>query len=187
MNAAAEPGLESVERYLSDEDLRAIRHEYIEGHLYPVPEVSVDHNTIAGNIAITLRSHMHSKECRVFMSQLKVRLAIGGKDIFYYPDVMVACDARDTDPYFKRFPRVVIEVLSPGTERVDRVEKFWNYIQIETLQEYVLVAQDRMGVTIFRRRTGWKSEILCKPEEWLRLVSIDFSMTLPAIYEAVSL
>lgn len=80
---------------------------------------------------------------------MKVRPELAQHDISYHPDLMVVCDPRDTDRYFKRFPKVVGEVLSEATERTDRREKFWSYMQIETLEEYVLVAHDRMEVTAF--------------------------------------
>src|SRR5437867_13349474 len=98
---------------------------------------------------------------------------------------MVACDPRDTDSYFKRYPKVVIEVLSKMTEAIDRREKFLSYRQIETLQEYVLVAQDKMEVTVFRRASNWQPEILRQPEQAFRLPSLDFSLPLKKVYEAV--
>lgn len=103
----------------------------------------------------------------------------------YYPDVMVTCDPRDTDRYFSRFPKVLIEVLSPETERTDRREKFLSYTQIETLEEYVLVAQDKMEVTVFRRANKWQPEIANKPDLQLRLPSLDFALPLSAVYEGV--
>ena len=117
--------------------------------------------------------------------ELKLRLQIARTDIFYYPDVMVACDPRDADRYFKRFPKVLIEVLSPDTERTDRREKFLSYTQIETLEEYVLVAQDKMEVTLFRGATNWQPELLHLPEQSLHLASIEFGLTLRALYEGV--
>jgi Uma2 family endonuclease len=116
------------------------------------------------------------------MSEGKVRLRLANEEIFYYPDVMVACDPRDTDRYFKRYPKIVVEVLSETTEVIDRREKFLSYRQIETLEEYVLIAQDRMEVTVFRRSNQWQSEISRKPEDELKLPSVHFSFHLKALY-----
>jgi Uma2 family endonuclease len=80
---------------------------------------------------------------------------------------------------------VLIEVLSESTERTDRREKFLCYIQIETLEEYILVAQDKMEVALYRRATDWQPEILRQPEQTLRLPSLDFSLPLSAVYEGV--
>ena len=98
---------------------------------------------------------------------------------------MVACSSHDLDPYFKRFPQVLIEVLSPQTEQTDRREKFLSYRQIESLQEYVLVAQDKMEVTVFRRANKWQPEIFSRAVEHLRLPSLEFTLPLAAVYEGV--
>ncbi|MBI2948485.1 MAG: Uma2 family endonuclease [Verrucomicrobia bacterium] len=175
----------SVEEYLAGELESEMRHEYLGGTVYAMAGASRDHNTVAGNLFSALRSHLHGKPCRTFISDIKVRLRIGGDDIMYYPDVMVTCDPRDTDRYFSRFPKVLIEVLSPETERTDRREKFLSYTQIETLEEYVLVAQDKMEVTVFRRANKWQPEIANKPDLQLRLPSLDFALPLSAVYEGV--
>jgi Uma2 family endonuclease len=99
---------------------------------------------------------------------------------------MVACDPRDTDRYFKRYPSVLIEVLSPDTERTDRQEKRFSYLGIETLEAYILVAQDRMEVTVFRKSADWQPEILRAPTDLLRLPHLDFEVALSAIYEGLS-
>ncbi len=175
----------SVEDYLEGEPLSEVRHEYIGGVVYAMAGASDEHNQIVGNLHAATHSHLRGKACRVFMLDAKVRLQLAGEDIFYYPDLMIACDPRDTDRYFKRFPRVLIEVLSETTERTDRREKFLSYTQLETLEEYVLVAQDRMEVTLFRRANRWQPEVLTKAELPLRLASIDFTQPLAGIYEGV--
>jgi Uma2 family endonuclease len=119
------------------------------------------------------------------MADVKVRLEFANDDVFNYPDVMVACDSRDTDKFFKRFPKVLIEVMSESTERIDRREKRWGYQQIETLEDYVLVAQDRMEVTVFRRANQWRPELLTKPDQQLQLASLGFALPLSGIYEGV--
>ncbi len=175
----------SVKDYLEGEPLSEVRHEYIGGVVYAMAGASDEHNQIVGNLHAATHSHLRGKACRVFMLDAKVRLQLAGEDIFYYPDLMIACDPRDTDRYFKRFPRVLIEVLSETTERTDRREKFLSYTQLETLEEYVLVAQDRMEVTLFRRANRWQPEVLTKAELPLRLASIDFTQPLAGIYEGV--
>ena len=175
----------TVEDFLEGEPYSEVRHEFIGGVVYAMAGASEVHNAICLNLAAALHPHLRGKACRLFMADVKVRLRIAGDDLFYYPDLMVAGDPRDTDRYFKRFPRVLIEVLSETTERTDRREKFLSYTQIETLEEYVLVAQDRMEVTLFRRANQWQPEILTRAELSLRLASIDFAMPLAGIYEGV--
>jgi len=139
------------------------------------------------NLAFALRNHLQGTSCRVQMSEGKARLRLAGEEIFYYPDVMVVCDARDTDRYFKRYPKVLIEVLSDTTEAIDLREKFLSYRQIETLEEYVLVAQDKMEVTVFRREFQWQPEVSLQPDQALRLESLDFSLPLEIVYEGVKI
>jgi Uma2 family endonuclease len=112
---------------------------------------------------------------------------IADQDIFYYPDLMVTCDALDTEPYYKKFPKLLVEELSESTERIDRREKLPSYTQIETLEEYILAAQDKMEVTAFRRTNQWKPEVIRDPEQLIAIASIKFSLPLRAIYEAVKL
>ena len=176
----------SVESYLSGERTSEVRHEYLGGTVYAMAGASEDHNLIELNLAAALRHHLRGKPCRTFVNDLKLRLRLANQDLFYYPDVMVACDPRDTDPYAKRFPKILIKVLSPETERIDRREKFWSYIQTETLEEYALVAQDKMEVTVFRRANQWAGEILRQPDQLLQFASIDFSLSLGAVYEGVN-
>jgi Uma2 family endonuclease len=173
----------SVEDYLAAEERSETRHEYLGGALYAMAGASDEHIALTMNLAFALRNHLQNTPCRVQMSEGKVRLRLAGEDVFYYPDVMVVCDPRDRDRYFKRFPKTVIEVLSEGTVVIDRREKFLGYRQIETLEEYVLVAQDKMEVTLFRRANRWQPAILTQPDEVLRLASLDFSLSLHAVYE----
>jgi len=101
----SEPALVPVDEYLAREQDGEVRHEYIGGALHAMAGASEEHNTISGNLFAALHAHLRGKPCRAFMVDLKVRLQIARTDIFYYPDVMVVCDPRDTDRYFKRFPR----------------------------------------------------------------------------------
>jgi Uma2 family endonuclease len=185
MQALKELALVSVDEYLAGEPLSDVRHEYIGGRVYAMAGASEDHNTICLNLALAIRSHLRGKPCRTFMADLKVRLEIAGQDIFYYPDVLVTSDPRDTDRFSKRYPKILIEVLSESTDHTDRREKFLSYIRIETLEEYLLVAQDRMEITLFRRAANWRPELLRQAGEFLKLSSIEFSLPLSAVYEGV--
>ncbi|MBA4150479.1 MAG: Uma2 family endonuclease [Verrucomicrobia bacterium] len=175
----------SIQEYLEGELHSEIRHEYLGGDVYAMAGASIDHNILSLNIASALRAHLAGKGCRVFMADVKVRLQIANDDIFYYPDVMVTCDPRETERYFTQYPKVIIEVLSPETERTDRREKFLSYLQIETLEEYVLVSQNKMEVTVFRRKENWRPEIITAAEQQQRLLSLDFAIPLSSIYEGV--
>ena len=67
---------------------------------------------MAGNLFIAIGSHLRGKRCRVFKGDMKVRLNLNEKDLFYYPDVMVVCDPADSEPYSKTRPKLIVEVMS---------------------------------------------------------------------------
>jgi Uma2 family endonuclease len=133
----------SVEDYLAGELKSEVRHEYIGGLVYAMAGAGSEHNIICQNLLIAVRSHLRGEPGQVFMESVKLKLQTALEDIFYHPDLIVTCHPRDTERYFKKYPKVLIEVLSPDTERIDRREKLSAYTQIESLEEYILVAQDR--------------------------------------------
>jgi Uma2 family endonuclease len=177
----------SVADYLAFEETSDVRHEYIGGAIHSMSGGSERHSTIAGNIFANLRTNLRGGPCRVYAENFKVRLEAGREDIFYYPDVVVSCHKADIEKYFLRLPTLIVEVLSPSTETTDRREKKLNYLQVPTLHEYVLVAQDRREVTIFRRATGWVGEIFTASESLVEFRSIQQGVTLAEIYEDVAL
>lgn len=117
----------SVEDYLAGEIDSPVRHEYVGGEIYARAGASDRHNRIAINLTSRLDAHLAGDACAVFMSGMKVRVA---PTVFYYPDVVVACDPPGADPYVRVDPRLVVEVTSPSTERVDRHEKRLAYTQL---------------------------------------------------------
>lgn len=185
MNAALKTELISEEEYLAGEEISQVRHEYVGGVVYAMAGGSENHNLISLNIASALRNHLRGGPCRVYIVDMRARVSVNVPPNYYYPDVMVVCDPRDKEKYAKQFPKVIFEVLSDGTERVDRGEKFTNYTQIPTLEEYVLVAQDYMEATIFARSRNWEPEIIGFPEQLLEIKSIHFSMRLADVYDGV--
>jgi Uma2 family endonuclease len=108
---------------------------------------------------------------------------------FFYPDVMVTCDQRDKEtPNYKRFPCLIIEVLSDSTEAFDRGDKFSDYQVIPTLQEYVLINTKRQRVECFRRNSEglWVLQSYTPEEEYFKLESVNFEGSLAALYEDVT-
>ena len=174
----------SVDDYIQGEQVSEVRHEYIGGQVYAMSGGSEAHNVLSGNLYSAIRQHFRGKPCKIFMADMKLRLNIAEDDIFYYPDLLVTCDPSDNEKYFKSQPVVLVEVLSPSTERVDRREKFLSYQRLPSLLEYILVDQEKMAVTIFRRETEWKSEHLSESDT-LTMPSIDFSLAVANIYEDV--
>jgi Uma2 family endonuclease len=175
----------SPEEYLAAEDVSSLKHEYRQGHIYAMAGASEAHVTIAGNIFLLLRNHLRGGSCRVFISDMK--LCIGDRQNYYYPDVMVTCDERDkASTKWKCFPSLVVEVLSDSTEGFDRGDKFLDYQGIETLQEYLLVSQKRRRVDCFRRNAEglWvmKSAGI---QDRLELNSVGLAISIADVYEDV--
>ncbi|MBD2691769.1 Uma2 family endonuclease [Anabaena catenula] len=176
----------SQEEYLEAEKSSPIKHEYIQGQIYAMAGASDAHVTITANLVALLRNHIRRTGCRLYVADMKAR--IESLDIFYYPDIMVTCDSRDTQfEYFKRYPSLIIEVLSPSTEALDRGDKFSDYQELDTLQEYVLVSQNRQRIDCFRRNPEGRWELYSsKGNQELELNSVNFSCPLTDVYEDVT-
>lgn len=173
----------SVEEYLEGERDAGVRHEYVAGQAYAMAGASARHNRIALNIAGRLNDLLADGECEAFMADMKVRVA---PDLFYYPDVFVACDPPGADPYFRTEPRLVVEVLSPSTERADRREKLAAYRDCPSVQEYALVSQDAARVELHRRAAdGWHAEVFDSAEDRLTFDSVGLTLSLRDIYRNV--
>ena len=186
MEIAASQSLFSVEDYLKYEADGRVRHEYVAGEIFAMTGASVAHNLIAGNIFTAFSNHLRGGACRAFMSDFKIRLKNNMEDIFYYPDVMVACGREGIEKYYLSNPKLIVEVLSPTTEAIDRREKSLHYRQIPTLEEYVLVAQEGYEVTLYRRSEEWAFTALRSLEATAEFVSIGLSLPLAWIYEGVT-
>lgn len=173
----------SVADYLEGERHAEVRHEYVAGKVYAMAGASDRHNRIALNVASALSSRLGDGPCEPFISDMKLYAA---PDVFYYPDVMVACDDPVEDNYFRRQPVLIVEVISPSTERNDRNEKLLAHKTISSLQEYVIVYQDETHVDVHRRTAdGWTSEEFSHLEDDVALNSISLSLTVADIYRNV--
>lgn len=174
------------EEYLQMEEKSLIKHEYIDGEIYAMAGASDAHVTIAGNLFALLRSHVRGGGCRVYISDMKARIETKNK--FYYPDVMVTCDKRDQESAnYKRFPCLIVEVISDSTEAFDRGDKFADYQTLESLQEYVLVNTKRQRVECFRRGDDglWILEYYTEEKSRFKLKSVNFEGSLTDLYEDV--
>lgn len=176
----------TVEEYLAWEPQQDIRYEYINGEVFAMTGGTIPHNDIALNLYTALRPHLHSRNCRVNVSDVKVQLAAGP---YYYPDLVVSCHPQDLNSrQFIQHPKLIVEVLSPGTEAKDRGEKLAYYRTIPTLQEYVLIDSEKMAVECYRRGEGrmWLYYSYTAGEA-IELASIEFECPIELLYEGVTL
>lgn len=187
MTALLKPEPISVEEYLQGELHSEVRHEYIGGLVYAMAGASDDHNRIGGNIFSFLHAALRGKRCEPFGSDMKFK--IPKFDSFYYPDVLVTCDPTDNAKYFRERPTVVFEVLSPETERTDTREKRYAYDTVDALKVYVLVAQDRPEVIVYRRtpEDAWSTETLRGLNSTLLLPEIAVEIPFTRIFERTAL
>jgi Uma2 family endonuclease len=175
----------SPEEYLELERHGEVRHEYFAGEVFAMAGASLAHNRIAGDVFTALNAHLRGGKCEAFMNDMKAHIH-KDDDWFYYPDVMVNCDPAGQHAYYCETPAVVFEVLSPETQALDRREKRLAYQSLPSLHTYVLVAQDRREVTVYRRTPeGWTRDILTVADAVLVLPELEFSLPLANIYARV--
>ncbi len=178
----------TAEDYLTGERTSGQKHEYLAGVIRAVAGATVGHDRIAGNIFSELRQQLRGRPCEVFSSDVKVRIRRDAAEFYYYPDVTVDCSQAGPTDLYAGAPRVIFEVLSPDTERVDRVEKLRNCQSLPTLDTYVLVDQFQAAVTFYRRTAdGWSMEFLAEKTGGIVLPPIGCSLPLAAVYERTTL
>jgi Uma2 family endonuclease len=171
------------DEYLEGELHSEIRHEYFAGEVVAMAGASLGHNRIASNVHGELYAHLRGNRCEAFINDMKAHIHRHGDDWYYYPDVMVNCDPAGQKKYFCETPSVIVEVLSPETEAKDRREKRLAYEMIAALHTYILVAQDRREVIVFRRTPErWTREVLPDDGDTLRIAELEFSISLDTIY-----
>jgi Uma2 family endonuclease len=186
----------TVEEYFEIERGSNERHEYIEGLIIPLSELlamaggSFNHGLIAGNVARGLGNRLQNGPCRVVQSELRVR--IPRRSLYVYPDVVVVCDKPEFDPERKAGdsltnPRIVVEVLSPSTERYDRGDKFKRYLELDSLREYVLISQVEPSVESFLRQDdgSWRLDFVKGLDAVAKFRSLSIELPMSEIYATV--
>jgi Uma2 family endonuclease len=177
------------EEYLSLERLSELRHEYLDGSVYAMAGESVAHSTICFNLAVAAGSRLRGTPCRGFSPNMKVRAGEGG--LYAYPDLTIVCGEpafADARADVLTNPTVIFEVLSPSTEAYDRGEKFSRYrAQVESLRDYVLIAQDKPRAERHTRRDdgSWEAGVAEGLGGVLELPSAGCRLPLAEIYERV--
>ena len=178
----------SEAEYLAFEDSSAIKHEFVAGKVYAMTGASLTHNLICQNTATTLSTQLDDTPCLVVANDL--RLKVDSKVAFRYPDVMVICD---TPQYVDdrvdtiHNPQVIIEVLSPSTALTDRNDKLQEYMKLESVQEYVLIAQHTAQIERYTRQSSgeWLYKSVSGVDNIIDLRSINCVLALATVYKKV--
>lgn len=168
------------------EEASSTKHEYVGGQIFALAGASERHNRIASNILAHLWLAARNGLCRVYGSDMRLRL---GDSAVYYPDVQVVCDATDADQSFVTHPCLILEVLSPSTQSIDLREKWLAYRDIPTLQAYLIVWRDQRRVMVHYRAEEdgeWYDTVL-GGEASVGLPCPRMALSLGEIYEAVDL
>ena len=173
------------QEYLDWEEQQPLKYEYINGEVVAMTGGTVNHGTVTANCFYQLKTHLRGGSCRPFIFDVKLGVSENGP--FHYPDVMVSCDERDKRATKVIYhPCLIVEVLSPSTEAIDRGKKFQNYRQISTLKEYILISAEQMIVESFRLNDKglWELQTYNQGDE-IELSSVDFKFPIDLLYEDV--
>ena len=172
------------DEYLAGERDVDVRSEYVDGQIYAMAGASELHNTIASEFHTLINIRLND-ECRAWQADMKIVGKNQNEQYFsYYPDIAVACGENTGDPYARTNPILIVEVLSASTKRTDLKEKFDHYIQLPSLIEYVVVAQDTPYVRVFRRSKHWQAESY-DAEDTFVLESVGLEIQVKQIYRRV--
>ena len=175
----------TVDEYLALEEASNIRHEFVDGYIHAMAGGTLNHNRISMDFGRLLNDRMTGKNCEAFVENIIVRISAA---IYYYPDVVVACDEIDGHESVIHNPVLVVEVLSKSTEKIDRREKMIEYQMVSGLREYAIVTQDKMQIEVYRHDNAgeaWEGEIYTEPEQEVLFASVGVKMLVSEIYQRV--
>lgn len=180
----------SPEEYLRLERQSEYKSEYVNGEIFAMTGASRKHNLVGGNIFGELRQQLKARQCEVYASEMRVKVTATG--LYTYPDVVVVCGApKFEDKYFDTLlnPTLLVEVLSPSTERYDRIAKSSYYRTLDSLAEHLLVAQDEVRLEQYVKQPNgqWLLFECSSLENVVELSSISCSLALRDVYDKVSL
>lgn len=175
--------------YLAAERAAETRSELVNGQVYAMAGASYEHNVLTANTLLALGLSLRGKPCRPLASDQRIKIEATGS--FVYADASVVCGPPQFDDSHHDTllnPTVVLEVLSPSTERYDRGAKFAHYRRLESLKVYLLVAQDQMLVERYvRQGEHWVLTEFTHPGATIELAALGCSLTLGDLYEGVDL
>ena len=188
MAPMAAPTYLTPEAYLELERKAITKNEYVNGEILAMAGASFAHNFITLDTATYLNNQLMDGECQVAGTG-DLRVKVSRTESYFYPDIVVVCgEPRAEDNTFDTLlnPTLIVEVLSASTETYDKDEKFMHYRQIDSLQEYILISQDREQVVQYRRQEPeWISIEFRALGDVVPLMSIGCELPLQHIYRRV--
>jgi Uma2 family endonuclease len=179
----------SETEYLAFERTSDIKHQYVDGDVFAMTGASREHNLICHNLSRIIGNDLLERPCEVYQSDMRVK--VEATRLYTYPDVTVVCDEPQlSDQEFDTLlnPLILIEVLSPSTERFDRGRKFQDYREIGSLREYLLVSQDEARIEQYIRQENgeWLFKDVVGLEGELELPSVGCRLAMGDVYRKVT-
>jgi Uma2 family endonuclease len=186
MSTVEVPEFVSVDDYLASEEIATTRSKYIEGWVRAMTGATNRHNRVKVNCLVHLSIALKGQRCQPFDSDTKVRIRRLGRTRFYYPDLQVVCESNAPTEVFQDTPVLIVEVLSPSTRQYDLDEKFAAYLEIPSLECYIILEQ-HTPVAIVMRRTekGFLRETYEGVEASILLPFLGCSSSLRDVYDGV--
>ncbi|HMR90300.1 MAG TPA: Uma2 family endonuclease [Saprospiraceae bacterium] len=183
------PAILSIEKYLDKESLSAEKHEYYNGKIRKIPGSSYNHNKIGANIIIALGQIFEANLLSFEVISSDQKVYIPKLNQVLYPDALVVYQKPEFWNGRKDVllnPILIVEVLSPTSEKYDRHDKFMSYKNIPTFMEYVMVRQDTREVeTWYREETHLWRETTFNDRGEVKLTSIGISISMDKIYRNI--
>jgi Uma2 family endonuclease len=201
MQALVKEELVSLEEYIALDEASPVKLEYWAGRVFEKDgaEIGSDlsmaggtptHTDLIGNVTAAFVSRLRGKRCRGSSSEQRIR--IEASDVEFYPDFVVKCPPEQyspLDPHALSNPALIVEVLSPGSEKDDRGEKFKQYSLIPELHDYLLISQDKVLVEHFQRgqQDEWILRRFNAREDVVPLPHLEIEVPLSEIYDGLDL
>jgi Uma2 family endonuclease len=180
----------SPTEYLALERQAEYKSEYLNGEIFAMAGASEAHILIVGNVMVALHPQLRKRSCRIYSNDMRVKVSDSG--LYTYPDIVIVCDQRRFDDNEKDTllnPTIIIEVLSPSTSAYDRGAKFAHYRKLDSLSEYIMIAQDQYHIEHFVRQPNdqWLFSEATKLEDTILLPSVGCQLALADVYDEVDI
>ena len=174
--------------YLAIDSQAEYKSEYFRGEIFAMSGASLRHAEIVTNLVSNLHGQLRKSSCRVYSSDVRVKVAPTG--LYTYPDVVIVCGKAQTERKKEDTlinPVVILEILSPSTEAYDRGEKFEHYRTLESLTDYLLVAQNKAKIEHFHRQDDgqWALSESRSIDDTIEIASIECKLALSEVYDKV--
>jgi len=188
MGAALALAKITPEEYLHFERQSETKHEYFDGEIFAMAGASRKHCKLSANLMRIIGNKLHQTKCNVYSNDFRVKIKETG--LYTYPDVIITCGKEILEDQVKDTllnPLILIEILSPSTEKYDRGKKFAHYRQIESLQNYILISQEEPRIEIFQRQNNdqWLFFFFFLLENSIEIPAINCMLSLTEVYDKV--